>query len=346
MRKPNKVFLFIVTLLFATSAMAEELSGPFQHENLSVYLIHGEDSLKNIEVISLDQALREKIAIVEETGSVNELQVFNRSKKKYVFVDSGDIVKGGKQDSTMGRNLLIPPQKNAKVPAFCVESGRWRKRGKESSRQFRASGKKATGRRTKLAIRSRKEQGKVWSEIDKLQNNLAGNGVAGAKDSRSATSLQLTLENKNLARSLKEYKKKLSSIAKGKSNVIGVVYAIGAELQGAEFYGSNALFNMQWPSLLETMATESIGQKKKKGVAPSIAAAKSFALGNGNRAEIDSYDFDHFQTRYESADASSSETNVKVGGKSRKVKRSVTKKRADDESSTKKSNRRPARRRR
>ena len=36
------------------------LTGPFTHENLSVYLIHGEDRLKGKHYVTLQQALQDK----------------------------------------------------------------------------------------------------------------------------------------------------------------------------------------------------------------------------------------------------------------------------------------------
>src|SRR5262245_18563398 len=73
------------------------LEGPFTHGNLSVFLIHGKDKIKGVTFITLQEALVQKKVIVRETKSVNELTIENVSSDE-VYVQSGDIVKGGAQD--------------------------------------------------------------------------------------------------------------------------------------------------------------------------------------------------------------------------------------------------------
>ena len=65
-----------------------------------------------------------------ETGQVNELAIENVSPDRAVFVQAGDIVKGGRQDRVFSQDLVLKPR-SGRVPidAFCVESGRWRQRG-------------------------------------------------------------------------------------------------------------------------------------------------------------------------------------------------------------------------
>ncbi len=66
---------------------------------------------------------------VVETGSVNELRIEN-SGDEDVFIQSGDIVKGGRQDRVLTVSFVLP-QKSGEVPvaAYCVEHGRWSQRG-------------------------------------------------------------------------------------------------------------------------------------------------------------------------------------------------------------------------
>jgi hypothetical protein len=57
-----------------------------------------------------------------------------------VFVQSGDIVKGGKQDRTRPYDTLVPAAAGQiPIESFCVEQGRWSKRGDESSSYFGCS---------------------------------------------------------------------------------------------------------------------------------------------------------------------------------------------------------------
>src|SRR5688572_10872684 len=77
------------------------ISGPAAHGNLSVFLIHGADEVGQENVLTLQEAMAQGILVVHETSSVNELAVENTSSDRDVFIQSGDIVKGGKQDRVL-----------------------------------------------------------------------------------------------------------------------------------------------------------------------------------------------------------------------------------------------------
>src|SRR5687767_15948973 len=79
------------------------ISGPYTHGNLSIFLIHGEDKLKGQTFLTLQEAMEKKQVVVHETGNVNELAIENVGKTP-VYVQSGDIVKGGKQDRTFAQD--------------------------------------------------------------------------------------------------------------------------------------------------------------------------------------------------------------------------------------------------
>jgi ARG and Rhodanese-Phosphatase-superfamily-associated Protein domain len=72
-----------------------KLSGPYQYENLSIFLVHGTDQPNSILFTPLQEAMERKVVIVHETSDVNELAIENVSKTEEVFVQAGDIVKGG-----------------------------------------------------------------------------------------------------------------------------------------------------------------------------------------------------------------------------------------------------------
>src|SRR5207245_4586206 len=109
-----------------------KLSGPYSCENLTVYLIHGEDQLKGKNYLTLGEALQQKKVIVHETQQVQELAIENLSPTEEVFVLAGDIVRGGRQDRIVAYDMVVPA-KSGKMPiaSFCVERGRWTPRGSE-----------------------------------------------------------------------------------------------------------------------------------------------------------------------------------------------------------------------
>src|SRR5829696_9211553 len=108
----------------ATIAARHEgrISGPYTHKNLSVYLVHGEDVQKGKTPLTLEEAMSRKLVVVHETEDVNELAIENVSQKDEVYVQAGDIVKGGKQDRFLAVDLIVPAMSGRlPIDSFCVE---------------------------------------------------------------------------------------------------------------------------------------------------------------------------------------------------------------------------------
>src|SRR5438034_6204942 len=151
------------------------LEGPFTQGNLTVFLIHGKDKIKGETFITLQEALVQKKVIVRETRSVNELSIENISSQE-VYVQSGDIVKGGQQDRMMAVDLILPPRSGRiGISAFCVENGRWSKRGTEEVTNFGSSANVIAGRDVKLAAKSASSQSEVWRQVAVAQDKLSAN---------------------------------------------------------------------------------------------------------------------------------------------------------------------------
>jgi hypothetical protein len=267
-----------------------DISGPYTHENLSVFLIHGQDTLESAKYITLDEALESEKAIIYETGDVSELSVENKSSDESVFIQAGDIVKGGKQDRVISIDVVIPP-KSGKVPlaSFCVEQGRWRKRGNESVDNFTSSKNQLNSKGLKLAAKSGRSQQKVWEEVEKSQRELNDSLGGTVKSERSETSLQLSLENKMVETSADVYIDKLSPVEGEYGDVVGYAFAINGEFNSADIYGSNSLFKKLWPKLLKSSAIEAISVR---GRADEYTPAKSEDIEksiedalNGTRSE-------------------------------------------------------------
>src|SRR2546421_12407826 len=174
------------------------LEGPFTQGNLTVFLIHGKDKIKGETFITLQEALVQKKVIVRETRSVNELSIENVSGEE-VYVQSGDIVKGGQQDRMMAVDLILPPR-SGRIPiaAFCVENGRWSQRGSEQVTVFNSSANVVASREVKLAAKMKGSQGEVLREVSVAQDKLSANVGTRVNGNASPTSFQLALENKDV----------------------------------------------------------------------------------------------------------------------------------------------------
>jgi ARG and Rhodanese-Phosphatase-superfamily-associated Protein domain len=137
-----------------------KISGPHVKDNLAVYFIHGASKPGPVP-LTLAEALRTKDVTVHETGRVQQLLIENTGDKE-VFVQAGDIVKGGRQDRVLTISLLIPPR-SGKIPigSFCVEQGRWSKRTGESAQRFASAEASMPSRAAKIAILSTRQKRRV-----------------------------------------------------------------------------------------------------------------------------------------------------------------------------------------
>ena len=180
---------------------------------------------------------------MHETGNVNELQIENLGTDE-VFVQSGDIVKGGQQDRVLTVSLLLPP-KSGRIPiaSFCVEQGRWTARGKEDVKTFATASAvgavarsqdrhEGAGRRPSPTLRrvgrhftlaapathgrtapsdTGTRQQEVWRKVRKVQDGLSSNLGTTVNAAASQSSLQLALENEKLKDAQAAYIKALQA---------------------------------------------------------------------------------------------------------------------------------------
>jgi hypothetical protein len=253
------------------------LSGPYTHKNLSIFLIHSKTTTRTKTFLTLQEALEQKKVIVYETQSVNELAIENLSNED-VYVQSGDIVKGGQQDRMLAVDFIVPP-KSGRMPiaAFCVEHGRWSGRGNERAGVFSSSSDSAVTREIKLAAKSSNSQGAVWENVRVAQDKLSQSVGTRVNSMVSASSLQLAVENTRVRATADSYIKALANIVDRNDDVIGYVFAINGNVNSADVYSSNALFRKLWPKLLKANAVEAIAMLQKGEFKPaSAASAKAF----------------------------------------------------------------------
>jgi hypothetical protein len=256
-----------------------KILGPFTHRNLALYLVKGKDVIRKTKFVTLEQALKDGKVTVGETGNVRNLVISSKYAEEYVFIQAGDIVKGGKQDRTLSTDLIVPPgEKKMPLQSFCVESGRWRARGTEKVDKFSMSSNQVASRDLRVASRYRRSQQEVWNNAAELQEKLSHNVGKSVQSPVSSSSLELTLGNKDVRKHAEEYVNALRDIIKDRKHIIGFVFAINGQLNTAEVYGSEDLFSRLWPKLLRTAAVEAFAELKEDQYfkAPSTKAAAVF----------------------------------------------------------------------
>ena len=238
------------------------LSGPYTHKNLTVFLVHGKDQ-SNKTFLTLQEALAQKKVRVYETKNVNELAIRNFSNED-VYVQAGDIVRGGEQDRMISVDFIVPPRsRRMPIGAYCVESGRWNRRGNEAPATFSSSENFASSKDLKLAAKSAQSQDAVWKNVSTVQAKLTENTTVEVRSSVSESSLELSVENEKVKETTAAYINSLSGILRNKSDVIGYVFAINGKVNSADIYASRALFAKLWPKLIKANAVEAVAELQK-----------------------------------------------------------------------------------
>jgi hypothetical protein len=261
----------------APSKAAIRVTGPFRHENLDVYLIHGPSSRSHGKLVPLQKALDEKKVIVRETGTVSQLTIENVSDVD-VYVQAGDIVKGGRQDRVLTVDLVLPPRSGrVDVASFCVEQGRWQKRGREAADHFEGSSARLAHKDLKIAGYNG-TQGQVWSSVEKVQRQLETNVSGPVRGGDSPSSLQLTLESGAVQKAVAAHVGALAGIVDKHADAIGYAFAVNGALNSADVYASGALFRELWPRLLQACAVEAVAEQKPGTLAEAPPTSEVLAL--------------------------------------------------------------------
>jgi hypothetical protein len=286
-----------------TRAAAATISGPFIHENLAIYFVHGA-SAPGAVPLTLQEAMAKGTVRVVETGAVNELKIENQGDED-VFIQSGDIVKGGRQDRVLTVSVVLP-RKSGEVPiaSYCVEHGRWSARGTENVSEFAGSYNSLPSRAAKLAMKApepaaaedrlsrisgsrafafdetSRRQSAMWDEVAKTQSKLSAGVNEPVASPASATSLELSLENEKLRELRAGYAKALEDKAAA-DDIVGFVFAVNGRINSADIYPSNGLFRKMWGKLLVASVTEAVGERQEAAAAPapSIEAVRDFLAG-------------------------------------------------------------------
>lgn len=294
------------------STAANRISTPTVHENIAVYFVHGQSASGPVP-LTLQEALTRGDVEVVETGNVRELQIENKGAEP-VFVQFGDLVKGGKQDRVLTVSLVLPP-KSGRVPigSYCVEQGRWSARGTEDVKKFSMSDSMMPSREAKIAMAKPEVrtpqpspealmtdrrntagrgdsqrivqerhvapdgQSEVWRNVGAMQNALASRLAAPVSSEKSRTSLQLALENEKLKDAMGSYIAALEPAGLKGEDIVGVVIAVNGRISSADVYPSNGLFRKMWPKLVKAGVTEAMVNKAgKSDAAPAPTEVDAF----------------------------------------------------------------------
>jgi hypothetical protein len=252
------------------------ISGPYTHQNLTIFLFHDPDHLDGSHYIPLSDAMEKKHVAVYETGNVGKLEAENLSDLFDVFIQAGDVVKGGRQDRTIAIDLIVPAKSGrVPIPAFCVESGRWHRRKAESQTHFSSSINALHAKPARLAAKLKRSQSAVWESVAACQEDLGASLGKSVHAADSPTSYQLSVEGPELQRCKAEFRKRLGDLANG-PGILGYAFYVNGQRNSADIYASASLFHKLWDKLLDVAILEAISSKAKTTTVPTKESVEAW----------------------------------------------------------------------
>jgi hypothetical protein len=252
-------------------------SGPYTHENLTIFLFHARDQIDGSRYISLKEALEQEKVRVYETGTVGQLEAENLSETVDIFIQAGDVLKGGRQDRTLGIDFIIPARSGRlPIPTFCVESDRWHRRNEESQRLFSCSSNAVHAKSVRLAAKLKRSQSAVWEGVAACQEDLSSALGKSVHSKASPTSYQLSVENRDLQKRKRDYETKLGRIVEERSDLVGYAFYVNGRRNSADIYASTKLFHMLWKKLLDVAILEAISASNGASVVTDSSNAQAW----------------------------------------------------------------------
>ena len=209
--------------------------------------------------------LQRVVGVREEAEQVQQVQlgsggatvgilVIQNTGNKAILVLAGTVVKGGKQDRQVGQDFVVGPKQVVPVDAFCVEHGRWdtQREGEATGGQFSSVGVLAN-RSVRMAGQYKKDQGKVWENVAKVNEDNSKGAATGT--------LMATMDDPDVKARMDRL---IAAAAKGldalpdHTRVAGLAYAVDGRVHGARWFVNHDMYVKFRPVLLSTMALEAI----------------------------------------------------------------------------------------
>lgn len=200
-------------------------------------------------IISLSQALKRGLVKVSERGTaatenVHYLRI-NNSSDTAVFIASGEIITGGRQDRMVTRDTVLAPNgRDQYIDVMCVEEGRWSNKEKTFGYHGYANPE------LRKVLDSARNQVLVWKEIF---GQLDGSGV-------KSPTLAYTARQQDKKYRLQEtdyfrffYDKIIQD-----TSITGFVCVSGDRIIGTDIFAGSNLFQEELEPLLRGYIEEAI----------------------------------------------------------------------------------------
>ena len=216
------------------------------------------------EFLALEHARAAGEVVISETGATERVRLENHSKQD-LFIQAGEILRGGNQDRAVAGDLIIPAPRHEPeshwVPTFCAEPERSTPMRSGTPDLFTLFDQFCPGRRLKKELRLGTQED-VWREITGLRDSVFD--IISYNGTRATPPYSLWVLNELLDSLgwLTPYIHPLLPLARAHLEATGAVFAVNGKLSCADLYATPALFQQIWPKLLWAMAVEALVEQK------------------------------------------------------------------------------------
>ena len=231
---------------------ATKLARKQSYKNLTVFPLLAPNGSKP-DYLTLEQALDQslvQITELDQAGSVPELRLLNKGKKKLLIVEGEELV-GAKQNRIVNATFLIAGKTEVIIPVSCVEQGRWRHDSdafSSGNKMMHASLRRNHQMDVKSSLKQgrgyRSNQGKIWEDIsgklDRMKVSAPTAAIADAYDS---------------------YEGKLTDYLQAFGSIewqTGAVFAINGQILGLECFGCSDTFSRFFNKLVKSYALDAL----------------------------------------------------------------------------------------
>src|SRR5262245_18260613 len=227
-----------------------QVSGPYRHENLTVFLVHSKDQDKR-DFLTLDEGLKDGVVKITEMDqeAVRELQLDNQSDRP-LYLQEGERLYGGKQDRIIALSLVVPPKSGkVGVPTFCIEQSRWQEGDKGRTFGFTVNPALAP-KGVRGAAKFEGNQSGVWNCVSVQKKSASAKSLAKYTNASANESL----ESPQLRKISDEYAEQLDDVVGKHSDAVGVVIVVNGLFEEADVYPNHALLRKLYPRLVRSYA--------------------------------------------------------------------------------------------
>jgi hypothetical protein len=206
--------------------------------------------IDNPDIISLSQAINQGLATISERGTastenVHWLRINNQSDKS-IFINSGEMISGGRQDRmVMKDTILVPTKRDQYIPVMCVEEGRW------SDKEKKFAYNDFANIHLRKVLDVAKNQVLIWNEIDNQLQSGDIKNTTMAYLARKSDKKFMEVDDDYF----RFFKQKFKS---SDSTIVGFVCVSGNKIIGSDIFASRNLFYSQLEPLLRGYIDEVI----------------------------------------------------------------------------------------